>query len=50
VRAAAPQLVELPMSPPLEAWARFGLVTLHRRTASPALGLVRELIAERLRD
>lgn len=50
VRAAAPQLVELPLSPPLQARARFGLVTLHRRTEPPALGLVRELMAERLHD
>lgn len=46
IRAAAPALVELPLQPPLEATARFGLVTLARRTAPPALGLVRRLIEQ----
>lgn len=50
VRAAAPDLFELTMSPALSAAARFGLVTLRRRTPPPALELVRSLMAERLVD
>ncbi len=50
VRAAAPDLVELKLTPPLDATARFGLVTLARRTESPALALVRGLMRQRLRD
>jgi DNA-binding transcriptional LysR family regulator len=49
VRAAAPDLVELKLAPPLDASARFGLVTLARRTESPALELVRGLMRQRLR-
>jgi DNA-binding transcriptional LysR family regulator len=49
VRAAAPDLVELKLTPPLDATARFGLVTLARRTESPALELVRGLMRQRLR-
>ena len=50
VRAAAPDLVELKLAPPLDATARFGLVTLARRTESPALDLVRQLMRQRLHD
>jgi len=50
VRAAAPDLVELKLTPPLDATARFGLVTLARRTEAPALELVRQLMRQRLRD
>lgn len=50
VRAAAPTLVELPVRPVLDIAARFGLVTLARRTEAPLLHLVRELMAQRLRD
>jgi DNA-binding transcriptional LysR family regulator len=49
IRAAAPDLVELKLAPPLDATARFGLVTLARRTESPALALVRGLMRQRLR-
>lgn len=42
VNAAAPGLVQLPMSPPLAATARFGLVTLAQRQQAPALRLLRE--------
>jgi DNA-binding transcriptional LysR family regulator len=49
IRAAAPDLVELKLEPPLDATARFGLVTLARRTESPALALVRSLMRQRLR-
>jgi len=50
IRAAAPDLVELEMRPTLAATARFGLVTLRRRTPPPALVVVRRLMAERLVD
>lgn len=50
IRAAAPDLVELPLQPALGATARFGLVTLRRRTEPPALALVRELMEQLLRD
>ena len=50
IRASAPELVELRMSPPLDATARFGLVTLARRTQPEALELVRRLMRERLAD
>ena len=50
VRAAAPDLVELPVQPALDTRARFGLVTLRRRTEAPGLGVVRALMTQRLRD
>lgn len=50
VRAAAPDLVELQLTPPLNASARLGLVTLARRTESPALEVVRRLMQQRLHD
>jgi DNA-binding transcriptional LysR family regulator len=50
IRAAAPDLVELNLAPALDATARFGLVTLARRTEAPALALVRQLMRQRLRD
>jgi DNA-binding transcriptional LysR family regulator len=50
IRAAAPDLVELPMSPPLNAKARFGLVTMASRTESPLLGKVRALMGDVLKD
>jgi DNA-binding transcriptional LysR family regulator len=50
IRAAAPELVELKMRPALNATARFGLVTVARRTEAPALSIVRELMQQRLRD
>lgn len=42
INAAAPGLVQLPMSPPLAATARFGLVTLAQRQEAPALRILRE--------
>ncbi|MFN3495866.1 MAG: LysR substrate-binding domain-containing protein [Hydrogenophaga sp.] len=42
VSAAAPGLLALPMSPPLAATARFGLVTLAQRQEAPALRILRE--------
>lgn len=50
VRAAAPDLVELDLQPPLAATARFGLVTLRRRTAPPGLALLRELMSQQFKD
>jgi DNA-binding transcriptional LysR family regulator len=50
IRAAAPDLIELKMRPLLAATARFGLVTLRRRTFPPALEVVRALMAELLAD
>ena len=50
VRAAAPDLVALKMQPPLAATARFGLVTLRRRTVPTGLVVVRELMAQLLVD
>lgn len=50
IRAAAPELVELTLRPALDATARFGLVTLARRTEAPGLAAVRQLMAELLRD
>jgi DNA-binding transcriptional LysR family regulator len=50
IRAAAPELVELKMRPALDATARFGLVTLARRTEPPGLAAVRLLMAQLLSD
>lgn len=50
IRAAAPELLELDMRPPLRRVARFAVVTLARRTEAPALGILRELADECLRD
>ena len=50
IRSAAPDLIELKMRPALAATARFGLVTLRRRTSPTALELVRALMAELLVD
>lgn len=50
IRAAAPDLVELTMQPALAATARFGLVTLRRRTTPPALAIVSALMAQHLVD
>jgi DNA-binding transcriptional LysR family regulator len=50
IRAAAPDLVELKMQPALAATARFGLVTLRRRTVPPGLAAVRALMTQLLID
>jgi DNA-binding transcriptional LysR family regulator len=50
IRAAAPDLVELTLQPALDASARFGLVTLRRRTAPAGLAAVRALMAQWLVD
>lgn len=45
VHAVADDLVQLTTNPPLNASARFGLVTLSRRNEAPALRIVREQLA-----
>ena len=50
IRAAAPDLVELALKPTMTATARFGIVTLVRRTEPPALPIVRKLVTELMRD
>lgn len=50
VNAAAPGLVPLRMAPPLDATARFGLVTLSRRQEAPALRLLRQWLADQARS
>lgn len=50
IKAAAPDLIELTLQPELAAMARFGLVTLKRRTLPPGLAVVRELMAQLLVD
>ncbi len=50
IRAAAPDLVELPIAPALQAKARFGLVTVASRSEPPLLDKVRTLMREILRD
>lgn len=48
IRAAAPDLMELHLTPPLDARARFAAVVLARRSESPAWALLRPLIQARL--
>jgi DNA-binding transcriptional LysR family regulator len=50
VRAVAPGLHELPLDPPVEASARFGLITLARRAEAPAMSLLRQALLEHLHD
>ena len=50
IRAAGPDLAELPMKPPLGASARFAIVTLAGRSEAPALPIVRRLMKQLLRD
>jgi hypothetical protein len=50
IRAAAPELMELDMRPALVATARFGLVTLARRSEAPGLADLRALMAQCLAD
>lgn len=50
IRAAAPDLVELPVRPAITTRAHFGLITLAGRTEPPALSMLRELIAKTLHD
>jgi hypothetical protein len=50
IRAAAPDLLPLTLTPALQATARFGLVTLAGRTPAPALALVQPLLRAWLHD
>ncbi len=50
IRAAAPDLVELPLRPAMNATARFGIVTLARRAEPPGLPIVRRLVTELMAD
>lgn len=50
IRSAAPDLVELNLQPPLAATARFGLVTLKRRSPPAGLSIVRALMEQHLVD
>ncbi len=50
IRASAPDLVELPISPALNANARFGLVTIASRTEPALLNKVRQLMREVMQD
>ncbi len=50
IRAAAPELTELKLRPELDATARFGLVTLARRTEPAALAVVRKLMHQQLHE
>ncbi|WP_447922541.1 LysR family transcriptional regulator [Achromobacter aegrifaciens] len=50
VGIAAGELTELPTDPPLRSHALFAMVTLMGRTEAPAMALVREFVAQRLRD
>lgn len=50
IRASAPDLVELPLTPSLNAKAKFGLVTIASRSEPPLLGKVRALMREVMRD
>lgn len=50
IRAAAPDLVELHVAPELKATARFGLVTLRRRTEPPGMDTLRALMRRLLVD
>jgi DNA-binding transcriptional LysR family regulator len=50
IRASAPDLVELPLTPSLNANAKFGLVTIASRTEPPLLGKVRDLMTEVMTD
>jgi DNA-binding transcriptional LysR family regulator len=46
IRAAAPDLVELPMTPALKAKARFGWVTMKSRTESPLSAKLKHLFQD----
>jgi len=50
IRASAPDLVEIDLSPALNANARFGLITMASRTEPPLLGKVRVLMQQVMKD
>lgn len=50
IRAAAPDLVEIPLKPAMTAKARFGLVTLAGRAEPPSLTILRQVAGKVLHD
>ncbi|CAN1565351.1 LysR family transcriptional regulator [Limnohabitans sp. B9-3] len=50
IRASAPDLVEIDLSPALNANARFGLITMASRTEPPLLSKVRALMQQVMKD
>lgn len=50
IQAPAPDLIALPLSPSLNATARFGLVTIAARTEPPLMDKVRTLMQNILRN
>lgn len=50
IRASAPHLVELPVSPPLKTKARFGLITIANRSEPLFLPVVRKLMRDVMRE
>lgn len=50
IRAAAPDLIELPVKPVLNLTARFALVTLQKRTEAPWLQILRRTMDALLKD
>lgn len=50
IRAAAPDLVELPVRPAIATRAHFGLITRAGHTDAPAMSMLRTLISKILRD
>jgi DNA-binding transcriptional LysR family regulator len=50
IRAAAPDLVELAIKPPISTPARFGVVTLAGRAEAPAMPIVRKLVEQLMHD
>lgn len=50
IRAAAPNLLELPVKPTLNLNARFALVTLQKRTEAPWLQILRKTMDALLKD
>lgn len=50
IRACAPDLVELPLKPPLVATARFGFVTLAGRAEPPSLAILSKVVRKVLHD
>ena len=50
IRNSAPELEEVVITPPLDATARFGFVTIENRTESPLLRHVRDFIEKELNE
>lgn len=49
IRASAPHLMELPVSPPLKTKVRFGLITIANKSEPLFLPVVRKLMREAMR-